>query len=538
MIRPARPLRIVGLSIVLGIAALQSGCNDRLEKAAELAAVAEAQFAGGNIEEARNNIQQAIIARDDVAGYFILLGRIELQSGKLPSAFNAYSRALDLQADNLEVLQAIAELGLQTDRLQEAEEAADRMLLLSPGSARAMLVKGFLAIETNRLDDAQRFAEQIAAQDPTDEGGAILSARLQALEGDFVGAAATTRRTIEAIGETEALNATLLEIYRAQGNAPGMRGAFPKVIAAAGKNSRYQLDFINFLYKTGDVATARSEAIKAIEAQPNDSAMHAALREIFLEYDLSPLTDSQRALVASTGTRITQLSLARFYLDSGQLGKARGMIERLSEEGATEAQALLARVALAEGNVAQADTLTAKVLAADPRNPDALVARAMRRLAQGKIDAAIEDANVVVSDAPQEYGGYAALANAHLAKGNKVRAQQVFERGIDSLPQSELMAGRYETFLRKVGERVRIVSVYGELAAAKPSSAKAWRQFGRVCKEFGDRVCEIKVQRGLASAERSYVIDEPPGTPRARGLFARITPEQICRSTGGVCTGS
>jgi len=514
------------------------GCSDKFGEAAEYAAIAEAQAAAGNLAEARENIQRAIIARDDVAEYFILLGRIELQSQKLPSAFNAYSRALDLQADNIETLQAIAELGLQTDRLREAEEAADRMLLLFPGSTRAMLVKGFLAIEANSLEDAGRYSEEILAQNPNDEGGAILAARLQALEGNFDAAVDITLRTVAAIGETEALNATLLEIYRAQGNARGMRDTFPKVIAAAGAASDYQIDFVNFLYKTGDPAAARAEALKAIDARPNDGTMHAALNRLFLDYDTSPLTAAQRASLANEGTRIARIAIARYYFDSRQYAEAASLLERLLDEGVVEAQALMARVTLAQGNFAKADALIQSVFERDPRNPDTRVARSERRLSAGKIDAAIEDANVVVSDAPQEYEGYAALANALLAKGNEVRARQVFERGADSLPQSEILAKRYETFLRAIGDRARIVSLYGDLAAAKPSSVRAWTEFARVCREFGNRVCESKVERGLAGANRSFVIDEAPGTPRSRGLFSRITPEQICRSSGGVCTGS
>jgi predicted Zn-dependent protease len=114
----------------------------------------------------------------------------------------------------------------------------------------------------------------------------------------------------------------------------------------------------------------------------------------------------------------------------------------------------------------------------------------------------------------------------------------VFERGVDFLSQSQILAARYETFLRKAGDDARIVSLYGDLAAAKPSSRKAWQEFARVCDELGNRVCKARVERGLAAAAQSFVIDEPPGTPRARGLFARITPEQICRSSGGVCTGT
>ncbi|MDC8753612.1 tetratricopeptide repeat protein [Erythrobacter sp. sf7] len=524
--------------LAMACSLLFAGCSDKVSEAAEYAAIAQVQLEAGNLDEARQNVQQAIIARDDVADYFVLLGRIELQSGKLPSAFNAYSRALDLQADNLEILQAIAELGLQTDRLSEAEEAADRMLLLFPGASRAMLVKGFLAIEAGRLEEAERFSDEILELNPNDEGGAILAARLLALKGQFEDAVAAVLETREAIGETEALNATLLEIYRAQGNAKGMREAFPKVIAQTGEDSNYQIDFVNFLYKTGNIRAARAEAAKAIAAQPNDRTRLALLNRLFLEYDRAPISPAQLSTMAVSATLATRLALARFYFDSAQYKEARSLLAQPLAEGVVEAQAHAARIALSEGRVQESDRLINAVLARDPRNPDALVARAERRLASGKIDGAIEDANIVVSDAPQEYAGYAALANAHLAKGSEVRARQVFERGVDFLSQSGILAARYEAFLRKVGDSARIVSLYGDLAMAKPSSEKAWQEFARVCEEFGNRVCKAKIERGLAAAKQSFVIDDPPGTPRARGLFARITPEQICRSSGGVCTGT
>jgi tetratricopeptide (TPR) repeat protein len=526
------------MAIVLACTPLVAACDDRVNEAAEYAAMGAAQLEAGNLQEARENAQRAIIARDDVADYFVLLGRIELQDGKLPSAFNAYSRALDLQADNLEILQAIAELGLQAGRLSEAEEAADRMLLLFPGALRAMLVKGFLAIEAGQLEDAERYANDILAQDPNDEGGVILTARLLALRGNFESAVNTVLRTRDVVGDTEALNATLLEIYRAQGNALGMRAQFPKVIAAAGKDSNFQIDFVNFLYKTGNMTMARAEAAKAIAAKPNDPMRLALLNNLFLEYDRSPMSPAQLSTMAESGTLATRLAVARFYFDTAQYKEARSLLAQPRAEGSVDAQALVSRIALAEGRVQESDRHINAVIALDPRNPDALLARARLRLAAGKFDAAIEDANVVVSDAPQEYAGYAALANAHLAKGSEVRARQVFERGVDFLSQSELLAARYEAFLRKVGDRARIVSLYGDLATAKPSSEKAWQEFARVCEEFGNRVCKAKVERGLAVAGRSFVIDEPPGTPRARGLFARITPEQICRSSGGVCTGT
>lgn len=515
-----------------------SGCSDRAGQAAEAASLAEAQLEAGNLADARRNIQQAIILRDDVAEYFILLGRVELESGEVSGAFNAYSRALDLQADNIDVLQSIAELGLQTDRIVEADEAATRMLLLFPGSTRAMLVKGFIAIEEGRMDDARKFAKDITDINPLDQGGAILSARVSAIEGRFDEAVRELARARGDAAEAEALDATLLEIYRAQGNATGMRSVFPQVIAATQDRAQYLLDYVNFLYKVGAVQSARGEALKVLANRPNDIVALTGLARLFEEYDPQPLTPGQLETLSSSGTRISQVAIGRFYLEAGQLTNAFKAIQRPFNEDVVEARALASRIMLAQGRSREAEQAAQDVLAFDPRNSDALLTRSAILLAKGETDRALEDANIVVSDAPQEYAGYVALAKAHVAKGSHVRARQVFERGIDALPQSGLLAAEYSSYLRRIGEQGRLVSLHADLVAAAPSSMKAARRYAAVCEVAGSAACRSRAEQAIRSASRSFVIDDAPGTPKDRGLFSRITPEQICRATGGVCTAS
>ncbi len=527
------------LSAAVAASLFLSGCSDRYGIAADNASLAQAQFAAGNLIEARESIQRAIIERDDVAEYFILLAQIEMASGQAAGAFNAYSRALDLQADNISILQNIAELGLQTGRIEEADEAADRMLLLAPGLARALLVKGFIAIEQKRYNDARRFSSEILEGNPNDQGGIILAARLNALEGRFDDAVALVENALSGSqNESEALNATLLEVYRAQGNVEGMKVTFPKVVSAAGQIAEYQLDYVNFLYKVGERGAARKQAVTMVSARPNDTVMLAALVRLLLEYDSSPLTEGQLESLARTGTRAAQLAFARFYLETRQLDQAMTVIARPLGEGVAEAQGLAARILLAQGRGREAGKLADQVLTADPRQPDALLTRSALRLASGQTDAAIEDANVVVSDAPQEYAGYVALAKAQLATGSRLRARQVFERGINTLPQSALLAAAYEEFLRSEGDGARVLSLRADLAAASPSSLRAVRAYIAACGEFGTATCRNRGERAFALAARSFVIDQPPGTPRPKGMFARMTPEQVCNATGGVCTVS
>lgn len=535
---PLAPRFRNGILALLLLGAPLGACQDPFQTAAANASLADSQLAAGNLDEARESIRRAIAVRDDVAAYYVLLGRIELQAQRPASALNAYSLAADLQADNPEILQSIAELGLQTGRVREASDAADRMLLLAPGSPRAMLVKGFIAIDNGRLDEAERLGAEILALNPDDEGGIILSARVEALRGKVADARTRVERAVAALGPTDALSITLLEIYRVEGDAKGMQEVFPRIVKSMADDSSFRADYINLLYKTGDVAAARRETLHAIQLKPNDRSLWASLTGLWLEYDRRPFSEGQIAFFAESGTRTAQLSLARFYLDIDEPRIAQRLIARPDASGVPEARALKARILLALRDVKAADNLAASILAADPREKDALLVRSARHLAKGNIDRAIEDANLVVAEAPEEFLGYIALANAYVAQKNDLRARQVFERGSNALPQHRMLADAYATFLLERGDTQRAVSLYQDLGLAKPSSTSTWSRFAQMCRSFGDGSCARRAADGLARAQASIAIDPPPGTPHRRGLFARITPEQICASTGGLCTGS
>ena len=310
--------RLTALALAALFAVAVSGCSDRFSEAAEYAQTAQAQLEAGNLEAALVNAKDAIRARDDVAAYFVLLGRIEAQLQNLEGAYGAYLRALDLQADNPEILQAIAELGLQVNRLTKAEEAADRILLLYPNAIRAKLVKGFIAIERGRFEEADVLADEILVRSPDNEFGSILKARLIALDGDFDAAIEIIETVREKVGSTLALNVTLLEIYRAQGDADGMLDVLPKIVAETGLNSVHQFDLINLLYKTGRLDAARSEAMRYLMSDEADRAGRDKLVALLVEYDADPFSEAERAQLLDQSSGKIRLAVARFYVDQEQ----------------------------------------------------------------------------------------------------------------------------------------------------------------------------------------------------------------------------
>ena len=509
-----------------------------MERAGRHAAIAEANLQAGNLEGARTNIRSAIAERDDVADYYIILGRTELAAGSLISTFNAYSMALDLQADNAEALQSIAEIGLQIGRTNEAAEAADRILLLAPQSVNALLIKGLIEIDNGQLEKAEEIAAKILSINPDDEGGSILSARIEAIQGDDERALAIIDKAIAKSGLTQALSITKLEILRLRADGTGMKILFPRIIQNGKESLGYKMDYINLLYKLGDTESARSEAVKSIKQNAADPDLFNKLGDLWVEHDRSPLTANQIDDIAANGGKGTKIRLAKKFYELQNYKQAQHLVRDLMVAGNTEALALTAKIQLALGNSKGAYSMAAKALKAEPTNEDALIVRSQQAVSNRNFDRAIRDASLVLSNSPQNHEAYVQMAKVYTASGKPVRARQTFEAGMDALPQSLALVVAYEDFLKNVDDLNRIPTAYGELAVAKPSSVAAWRAYAAACQRYAESACTSKAEKGIVRAQNSLMIDDVPGSPKRRGLFARITPERICAITGGVCTDS
>jgi tetratricopeptide (TPR) repeat protein len=509
-------------------------CSNNLERAANDAALAEAQLASGDIAGARASIQKAITDRDDMAAYYILLGRIEIQAQRPISAFNAFTLAQDLEADNQEILQSVADLGLQVGRLDQADAAADRLLLLVPNATGAMLVKGFIAVDRNNLKDAAKIANDILTINKQDQGGVILASRIDALQGNPAEALKKIDALIAEVGQTDALNITRLEVYRMLGDGPKMATLFPDILRSQVANKDYPLDYVNLLYKLGDVDKARAYAKELIKKNPDDRDQLRKIMALWAEHDDAPLSSNEIAILAKDAKPVTCITLARHYLAEGQPVFAKQLLGQVKSVS-NEAQTLFARVLWALGTPGEAYQIATGILADDPKNPDALLIRVDHNLAHKKLEKALEDANVVVTDQPESEDGYFALAKANIALGRTIRAKQTYELGMDALPQSKRLAAVYKEFLARIGDRQRMITLDRDLAAASPSSTRAWQIYAESCTKFGDAICSNKASQGMSLARKNFFIDEPPGTPKRKGLFARLSPEQLCKTQGGVC---
>ncbi len=504
-----------------------SSCNSAAEKAAASGAIAQQLFEAGDYDSAQRQVAAAISQRDDIPELYILQGRIEIAQGNKSNAFQAYSKALSLDSANPEALQAVAQLGLQTGAFREAERAADNILTLSPNQVDALQVKGLLAFVRNKHEEAIDYADRILAQQANNEGGVILKARTLAVSGKLDEALSLLQEQVATQGYTLGINLTLLEIYRTKQDLPNMLATFERIFGEDSADfgqgvAQFVIDYANTLYKSGDARAARLVLSPIIRGDAGYSEIFTRIPNIWREYDVNPLTESDVQYLSEKGAVEARIPIARYMLAAGRPEIAERILQSIATGQWPEARALYARALLALGQTDEAVAIASDILREDKTSGDALLVRARMYIAQKDFVRAINDLQIVVRDSPQMADGYLALARAYIAKGDPSGAIRIYEQASQALPQNSAIFETYSAFLldQKLN-RQAIVATRG-FARDTPALISAWILYAKTCQRAGSGSCAQEAREGERQARSIYAIDMPPGSPPTRGLFGRL----------------
>jgi predicted Zn-dependent protease len=199
-------------------------------------------------------------------------------------------------------------------------------------------------------------------------------------------------------------------------------------------------------------------------------------------------------------------------------------VARIGRSG--ERTALEARLALLEGDRAQAVRKARAVLADDKTNCDALVALAGARLEAGEGDEALSHAQLSAAECPQRKAAWLLAAEAHQFLGNEAGAWRVFQDARAALPQDLFVTKVYADWLVGEGRKREAVAAARQLAREAPALEPAWVLYGLMCQQAADS-CSEEAQRGAADARSRYWIDLRAGELPAQGLFGRLVRRAV-----------
>lgn len=121
-------------------------------------------------------------------------------------------------------------------------------------------------LEQRKPADAGRYADEILAAAPYDPWASVLKARVLAFDRKDTEALALLLKVREDSQPNEAMERTLLELYRDSSDRDGMLEAFRRLRATAPADITLALDEAHLRYKTGDIAGGRTVTFGLLES--------------------------------------------------------------------------------------------------------------------------------------------------------------------------------------------------------------------------------------------------------------------------------
>lgn len=470
----------IAVPILIGVAGLP-GCSSPDKDAATAAAQAEVAFQQGRYPAARKDISEALAARDDVSDYWLLLGRIAIATNDIPGAFDAYQNVIQLDRGNVEALRLLCQLGLSVNQPDKVDHYADQLLLLNPDDPIPVTMKGGAALQRGDEAGALRFAARVLAVNPRDIGALILKARVLAAQGQHSESAQILEESLAAGGDQASRLIFLQELYNRTGDRAGYERTLKRLAGARPKDAAVQLNLADMLYQTGHPDEARKTLWRMMRLRPADLGMAASIVDVWLKEGPQALRADQIVAFSNGASLEMKAACAQFANEIGRPDIAMTVLGNDRPDAEPNAQNSDAKAAFAlavglQGRRADALGRLDQILAVDPSQPRALLARArLLGTTASNRNAAVSDARRVVADDPRNVTARLMLAELLLGGQDQELGESILREGIRITPDEPRIAARLAGLLMDRGQKDDAVQVVRDLTLATPASLRALR---------------------------------------------------------------
>lgn len=425
----------------LSAAFLIAGCSSSDSRAQAALGEYQTAAAANDMYGARKALLRLVRAKDDVADYWMELGKIQATMGSYGDAYYAFSRAYELDRSNPELVRALTQLALRSGDIGAALRHAEELEILSPGDSWVKLVKGWAAVSELRFNDALAISDQVLAASPFDPSATVLKGRaLVGLNREDEAVALLTKQVQSQ--PTDATSLTLLaKIYERREDWPSLARTAQQLSRLQPADQEVSLRLIKAALRSGNTALARQESLRVLTTKAPPALISGVL-DVWADYWPSPQRiEDARRLAPAANSLPQRLAYAAFLnrvgspADAARLAAGAASLPVTADSA--EANAVLADALSRSGKLREAKVRFDAVLAFDSGNATALRGRSELELRTGNAAAAIEDAQKLVTVLPNSARDRLLLARAYAAAGNRPWADRTLWTAFNDIPANE-----------------------------------------------------------------------------------------------------
>nr|NUR37694.1 hypothetical protein [Sphingomonas sp.] len=436
-----RPHLILRVAACLSAACLSASCNTSDARAQQALENYQVAAAANDLPGARRALLELVRAKDDVSEYWVELGKIQASLGDYGDAYFAFSRAYELNRGNTELLSLLTQFALRSGDIALAKSRAKDLAVLAPNDPWVKLSAGWSAVSESRFDEANAAADALLATTPFDPSATLLKARaLIGLHREPEAVELLQRQVQEQPSDSSSLD-LLARAYEHRLDWKNAAAAALKLQQLKPADRETSLLLIRSAFLSGNEKLGLAASKNVLK--PN--AEIGLIREV-LDLWNSYWTSTERVREAGKLANAAE-GLDRKLAYAAFLARTGGVAEaiNLSAGAATlpvsaetaEANAVLADAWSRTPKLADAKRRLDAVIAFDPGNATALRSRAELELRTGNADAAVLDAQKLVTVLPQSAGDRLLLARSFAAAGKDRWADRTLWAAFQDIPGDE-----------------------------------------------------------------------------------------------------
>ena len=402
MVRPITIVRTAALAAVL----LAAACGKDPEVAKrEFVKSGDAYVAQKKYSEAVIQYRNAVQADARFGEARKKLADAYRNTGDLTNAYRESIRAADLLPKDVDAQVSAGQMLLLARQFEDANSRAQKALALDPKNVEALILHANALAGLNKLEDALDEVEAAIREAPDRTTSYTILGAMQMVHGD--------RKEAEA--------------------------AFRKAVDADPKSADARLALVNYLWSVGRRSEAGEQLRAILEIDPKNVLANRASALFYIGARQPKQAEPYlKTLAEVLPEGAGKLVLADYYLSLQRRDEARKLLESVVSSGqksATAAKLRLAGMGLGSGDPAAAMRLIDEILAKEPRNWEALLAKAQTYMRMGKASEAVAAVRSAADVNPDSSDTQFALGRAYVLTGNRQEAMAAFKRALKLNPR-------------------------------------------------------------------------------------------------------
>ena len=437
-----RPIRHIAIAAML--CAALTACKTSAEKAEEYYQDGLKLLAEGDAERAMVQFRNVFNIEGTHYEARKTLAETLLARGELSPAYSQYLRLAEQYPDDVEIRVALARLAFDMGSRDEFERHAEQAATLAPDSDEAKvltLVRNYNQSRGSGSEDQRAAlvaeAQRLAASRPDDrlllgvlvDGAVVAGETDQALD--------RTNRLIELAPDNLVYYQQRLALLARKEDGPAIEAHLRETIERFPDYTDAQSDLLRYYLAVNDMDAAEAFLRERIEMRSDPAQRQDAQMDLvrFLDTRRDPATaraEVEKFRSSGGDPLVFDTVLAGMDFRDGKrdeaIAKLRGMLaeaqppaegDQIAAARINAARVQLARMLAETGDLESSRAEIGAVLAADPRNVDALKISAGWQIDADQTDQAISSLRLVLDQEPDDATALSLMADAYTRAGDR-----------------------------------------------------------------------------------------------------------------------